>query len=194
MFHYFENVRSAPGHEARIRFSADSVWDESNPWYRSREYVIGPEEQVPTDVLFLAGLDWRWLTPEQRMHSRVPIINLIQYLARPGDDGPLNRFLVHPAVRICVSPQIHERLEGTVPGPIFTVPVGLDLQRLPQPRPRGERDIDCVVVAIKVATLGRRIGAQLRKEGYRVLLVDQPLPEKSCWTRWRARASRSTCR
>ena len=67
VFHYFEHVRSAPAHEALIRFTADSVWDASNPWAGMRERVIAAaEERSRADVLFMAGMDWLALEPSAR--------------------------------------------------------------------------------------------------------------------------------
>jgi Glycosyl transferases group 1 len=180
VFHYFEHVRSSPLHDARIRFSPDSVWDASNPWSGLRETVIGPEQTVCADVLFLAGMDWRSLAPEQRAASRVPIVNLIQDFRPTRRTAPLHQFLAHPAIRICVSGEIQEALQNIagVAGPVFTVPIGIDLERLPAPRPAQQRDIDCLVLAVKDRELGRPIAERLGKAGYRVLLVDRPVPRE----------------
>jgi hypothetical protein len=178
VFHYFEHVRSSPSHDARIRFSPDSVWDATNPWSGLRETVVGPESETRADVLFLAGMDWRLLEPEQRATSRVPIVHLVQGLNDTPRKAPGHQFLAHPAIRICVSPEIQEALEDidAVAGPIFTVPIGVDLDRLPAARPAAERDIDCVVLAIKNPRAGRPIAERLTAAGQRVLLVDHPLP------------------
>jgi hypothetical protein len=178
VFQYFEHVRSSPSHEARIRFSSDSVWDATNPWWGLRETVIEPGEVVDADVLFLAGMDWRSLEPEQRAASSVPIVNLIQDFRHVRPDTPLHEFLAHPAIRICVSPEIRDELQsaGSVEGPIFTVPIGIDLERLPAARPAEQRDIDCAVLAIKDPPLGRRIAERITARGHRVLLVDRPMP------------------
>jgi len=180
VFHYFEHVRSSPSHEARIRFSPDSAWDSTNPWSRLRETVVGPEESVHADVLFLAGMDWLSLDPDQRAKSPVPIVNLIQDFRPTRKGAALHEFLGHPAIRICVSAQIEEALRdiGTVEGPIFTVPVGIDLASLPDGRAADERDIDCVVLAVKDRQLGGGIAGRLTAAGFRVLLVDSPLPRE----------------
>jgi Glycosyl transferases group 1 len=177
VFHYFEHVRSSPLHEARISFSADSLWDASNPWAGLRELVISPEDAAGADVRFLAGMDWTSLEPARRADSPVPILNLIQGFrhTRPGDAA--YEFLAHRAIRLCVSAEIEERLRslGFVQGPIFTVPIALDLEQLPAPRADRERDIDCVVLAVKDRDQGRSLARQLKRRGHRVLLVDQPL-------------------
>jgi hypothetical protein len=178
VFHYFEHVRSSPMHEARISFSADSLWDASNPWSQLRETVIPVEDAARADVLFLAGMDWRSLEPARRADSRVPIVNLVQGFrhTRPGDAA--YEFLAHRAIRLCVSAEIEERLRslGVVRGPIFTVPIALDLEQLPAPRAEDERDIDCVVLAVKDRQQGRSLAHRLERRGHRVLLVDRPLP------------------
>lgn len=180
VFHYFQHVRSSPRHEARIRFSPDSLWGPENPWYAYPEAVIGPGEEVKPDALFLAGMDWRSLTAEQRDAPPAPIVNLIQGFrhTRPGDAA--YEFLRHRAVRICVSAEIEQELRslGFVEGPIFTVPIGLDLDTLPAPRPVGEREIDCVVLAVKDRAAGRRLAKRLKKELDSVLLIDAPVPRE----------------
>jgi hypothetical protein len=178
VFHYFEHVRSSPPHEARIRFSPESVWDASNPWAGLREYVVAPEEAVVADVLFLAGVDWRTLTPAQRASPPAPVINLIQDFRPALGNGPLHEFLAHPAIRICVSAEIQDALERipAVNGPIFTVPIAIDLDQLPGARAAEARDVDCVVLAAKDPETGASIATNLTGRGYRVVLVDRPLP------------------
>ncbi len=192
VFHYFEHVRSSPSHQARIRFSPDSVWDESNPWRGAREAVIAPDEAVPADMLFLAGMDWRWLEPQQRAASSLPIVNLVQGFSAARGTNPRREFIGHPAIRICVSPEIQDALESTgeVAGPIFTNPIGVDLESLPAPRPPEERDIDCVVLAVKDPPLGREIADDLRAAGQRVLLVEHAMPRGELLAAWaRARVA-----
>jgi hypothetical protein len=177
VFHYFEHVRSSGTHDARISFSADSVWDASNPWSAMRETVIAPGEQCPADVLFLAGMDWRSLEPDRREHSPVPIVNLIQGFRHTRAGDPTREFLGHRAIRICIGAEVQDALERAgAQGPTFTVPIGIDLQRLPAARAPDERDIDCVVLAVKDPPLGRRIAERVRSRGYEVVLVDRPLP------------------
>jgi hypothetical protein len=178
VFHYFEHVRSSPAHEARISFSPDSLWDATNPWSGRREAVISSEEAARADVLFLAGMDWRSLAPARRADSPVPIVNLIQGFRHTRPDDAAFEFLSHRAIRLCVSAEIEQRLRslGSVPGPIFTVPIALDIERLPPARAAHERDIDCVVLAVKDRTHGRPLARRLKARGHRVVLVDRPLP------------------
>ncbi len=180
VFHYFEHVRSSLSHDARIRFSANSLWDASNPWFDLRETVLDRDEQPQADTLFLAGMDWQLLDPALRAHSPVPIVNLIQAVRHGREADPRHEFLRHRAIRICVSAEIHEMLEGlgTVAGPIFTIPIGVDLEQLPPARGAEERDIDCVVLAVKGVAMGKAIAKRLQKAGYRVLLVTRAIPRE----------------
>jgi hypothetical protein len=58
---YFQHVLSSPNYTAKVRFSADSVWDERNPWRDMRSDVIGPDTPANPDILFIGGTDWRRL-------------------------------------------------------------------------------------------------------------------------------------
>jgi hypothetical protein len=178
VFHYFEHVRSSSSHDARIRFTADSVFDEANPWSALRKSVVAPDEPLAADVLFLAGTDWRQLDPVQRADSPVPILNLIQGLSDSRRFAAMHEFIGNRAIRICVSPEIQEGLEATgkARGPVLTVPIGLDLEALPAPRPAAERDIDCMVLGVKDPRSARSIARKLERDGGRVLLVERPLP------------------
>jgi Glycosyl transferases group 1 len=179
VFHYYEHVRSSSRFEARIRFTSDTVWDASNPWIgldeTERELVT--DELPAADVMFLGSEDWEALTPEQRDVPPCPIVNLIQYMPRAWLTGRMNKFLGQPAVRICVTSEIQEELQSTnaVRGPILTVPIGVDLERLPPPRPPEQRDLDCVVLALKHPRAGQKVAERLSAAGHSVWLVAGPV-------------------
>jgi hypothetical protein len=179
-------VRSSERHTALVRFTADSVWDPTNPWTAAREHVISEDDDVDFDVLFLSGIDWRGMIPiEERDEYRRPIVNLVQHVWHACPNDPLNRhrFLPHKAIRICVSPQIDKAITrtGRVRGPVFTIPEGLDLDALAtmaDASPPAGRDIDILVGANKVPDLGHRLAARLRREGRTVELVDERIPRR----------------
>jgi hypothetical protein len=180
VFHYFEHVRNSPAHEARIRFTPDSVWDAGNPWSGLRELVVEPDQVIRADVLFLAGLDWNRLEPEQRARPPVPVINLIQGVRHADPGSATYKCLGYPAIRICCTPQTREAVEdtGLVNGPILTVPLGIDLELLPPPLPAQERDLECVVLAIKDPPLGQLTAERIRSAGHEVVLIDEHLPRE----------------
>ncbi len=174
VFHYFEHVRSSPSHEARIRFSDDSVWNETNPWSGLRELVVREHEPLAADVLFLAGTDWRFIEPAQRARSPVPIVNLVQDFRFERGHVQLREFLAHRAIRVCVTPELEQAVRAAgATGPVLTVPVGVDLAAMPQQLARDQRDLDCVVLATKDPRLGEQVAARVRKRGHGVLVVDR---------------------
>jgi glycosyltransferase involved in cell wall biosynthesis len=174
-------VRSSGRHTALVRFTADSTWDATNPWNDARDHVLGDEQEVDFDVLFLSGIDWRGMIPiEERDEYRRPIINLVQHVWHACPNDPLNRhrFLPHKAIRICVSPQITKAITrtGRVRGPVFTIPDGLDLSAVAEMAGAPDRDIDVLVAANKRPELGRAVAARLDGEGRMVRLVDERIP------------------
>ena len=164
-----------------MRFTATSTWDATNPWNAAREHVIGEDEEVDFDVLFLSGIDWRGVVPiDERAEYRRPVINLVQHVWHACPNDPMNRhrFLPHKAIRICVSPQITKAITrtGRVRGPVFTIPDGLDVDAVTRMAGPGERDLDVLVAANKRPELGRNLAARLRREGRTVELVEDRIP------------------
>jgi glycosyltransferase involved in cell wall biosynthesis len=174
VWQYFNHVRSSPDHRAVVRFTADSIWDETNPWQPVRQEVLPWEEPVNADILFVAGRDWRWLEPAHRAESPVPVINMLQHVLHASPEDPLGRrrFLPNKAIRICTSSEIAKAINATgiVRGPVFAIPAAIDLDEIGLvPRPPA-RDIDLLVLATKQAPLGRHLAARLEQPG-RVLDV-----------------------
>jgi Glycosyl transferases group 1 len=164
-----------------VRFTPESTWDATNPWNAAREHVLGMEEEVDFDVLFLSGVDWRGMVPiEERAEYRRPVINLVQHVWHACPNDPLNRhrFLPHKAIRICVGPQIAKAITrtGRVRGPVFTIPNALELDVVAGMAGTPDRDIDVLVAANKRPELGRAVAARLRREGRTVELVDERIP------------------
>jgi glycosyltransferase involved in cell wall biosynthesis len=152
------------------------VWDESNPWHQSQ--ALAPDQPSHPDILFLGGTDWRNLSQSERERSPVPILNLVQHVRHGFSGDPRYPFLRHRAIRICVSEQVAEsiRSTGTVEGPIFTIPNGLDHDRFPEPIPFAEKNLDFVIAALKQPGLGRRLSWLLWRPGRRIHLLTHPVP------------------
>ena len=180
VFHYFEHVRSSPSHRALIRFSEDSYWGPENPWYPFADAVLAPDDTTVGDIRFLAGMDWRAVPPQQREDPPVPVINLIQGFRHTRPQSPAFEFLRHRAIRLCVSPELEQALRelDDVRGPVITIPIGLDLERLPPARPVGGRELDCLVLAVKAPRLGGAVAEGLRRRGHEVMLVDKLVPRE----------------
>jgi hypothetical protein len=178
VWHYFNHVRSSPVHTAHVSFTRESVWDAGNPWAEARDSVVEQPERFDPDVVFLAGLDWIRVGPRARRRPRRPVINLVQHVRHAEPDDPRYGFLRHRAVRICVSHEVAEAIEGTgrVNGPVLTIPNGLDLDRLPAPAPPAARDIDLLVVATKQRERGAGLLPRLERTGRRAHLLGDPVP------------------
>jgi glycosyltransferase involved in cell wall biosynthesis len=164
-----------------VRFTPDSTWDATNPWNEARDHVLGVDDDVDFDVLFLSGVDWRGMIPiEERAEYGKPVINLVQHVWHACPNDPLNRhrFLPHKAIRICVGPQIAKAITrtGRVRGPVFTIPNALDLDYVAQMAGDPGRDIDVLVAANKRPDLGRSVAARLRAPGRTLELVDERIP------------------
>ena len=170
-------MRSSPSHTAHVRFSPESVWDATNPWNDARDGVVGADEEVDFDVLFLSGTDWRRVIPEeQRPRYSKPVINLIQHVRHADENDPLGRHMLlrHSAIRICVSAEVEQAIlaTGRVRGPVFTIPDAIDVAEVRRLAGAGPRDLDVLVAANKQPEMGRSIAQRLRAGGHDVRLID----------------------
>jgi hypothetical protein len=177
VWNYFNHVRAAPGHEASIAFTPDSVWTADNPWAGESSAITSLTDIAEPDVLFLEGLDWLLLDGRWDPHgSPAPVINLIQNTKHARPDNVRHEFLRYPAIRICVSQDVADAIiaTGEVNGPTLTIPSGIDLEVLPEPLPMHARNVDVLVAALKRPELGREVAQRLQRDDRRVdLLVDQ---------------------
>jgi glycosyltransferase involved in cell wall biosynthesis len=195
VWHYFNHVLASEHHRPLIRFSEDSVWDESNPWRGLEDHVVGAGEDVEAlrpDVLFLSGIDWLNLSPEQRRSSPVPIFNLIQGLRShtvPSAAG--YEFVGERAIRISVSAELTQALQhdGRVNGPLVTIPNAIDVDEVVSAGRHTERDTDLLIVATKTRPypfvpgvldwppdFARRLLPRLEQPGRRIHVIDRQLP------------------
>jgi glycosyltransferase involved in cell wall biosynthesis len=188
---YFNHVLATPGWNAFVRFSEGSVWDETNPWRDALDHVIGSEDAIDPDAYFVSGVDWRQIQPAIRRECPVPVINLVQAVkhACPNDLLLRYRFLPHKAIRICVSPEVEMAINGTgtVRGPTFVVPNGIDLDAVEGFVKDGERDVDLVIAANKDPELGARLAQRLSSPGRAVQLLDTRIPRAELLS-WIARS------
>jgi hypothetical protein len=144
---YFNHVRHSGTHRAHIRFTPESRWDESNPWWSLRDELDSWRSITP-DVLFLEGTDWDVIDAGARACCPYPVLNLIQGVRHADPAHRRYAYLEHKAVRICVSEEVKQAILATerVRGPVFTIPIGLDLPELSSPRaPRH----DVVIAGLK---------------------------------------------
>ena len=177
---YFCHVAASGDHEARICFSPGTLWDESNPWLALRNAAQAAWCDVRPDVYFLGGLDWNVMDAAQRDAGSVPVINLVQNVRHGWPDDPRFAFLRHRAVRICVGEEIRASIAATgrVNGPVFVIPLGLDLGPRTAPPEGAAHDIDLLIAALKQPALGAQLAQSLRRPGRRVELSDTLRPRR----------------
>lgn len=179
VWHYFNHVQHATGYRPLIAFSADTLWDSTNPWRPMRDEALPAWNPEQADILFLAGMDWTILSETQRCSFPKPVINLIQHVRHADPDQPLYQYLTHRAIRICVSEPVAEALQATrrVNGPLFTIPNGIEPveQSLPV-RLREARDLDVLIVGIKQPALAATLDSALKTTNLRVRTLTEPVP------------------
>ena len=118
---YFGHIASSGTHEPRVWFTDDTRWDSSNPWCDARASVVDEPTEVRPDALFLAGLDWRFLTREQRERGVVPVVNLVQHIRHADPADERFEFLRHRAVRVCVSREVADAVSAAgANGPVVS--------------------------------------------------------------------------
>ena len=179
VWHYFNHVRHSIHHQPLIAFSADTVWNDTNPWFPIRDQALATWNAEQADIFFLAGMDWSVLSEAQRRSPPKPIINLIQHVRHADPREPLFRFLSHRAVRICVSEPVAEALRAAkqINGPLFTIPNGMDSDELPrQLKPWETRDLDILIVGIKQPALATEILGHFKTFDQRVEALTHSIP------------------
>ena len=80
-------------------------------------------------MLFLAGVDWRYLFGSGLEALANPRINLIQHVRHAHENTELHRYLSERAIRICVSQEVADAISATgrTNGPVLTIPNGIDV-------------------------------------------------------------------
>ena len=123
-----------PGFAPRISFSAEpsneSLARERRQLWPAGDGAIAERwEPDSRDVLFLAGVDWRYLAGSGLETLANPRINLVQSIQHAREDMELYRYLSQRAVRICVSQEVADAISATgrTNGPVLTIPNGIDV-------------------------------------------------------------------
>ena len=168
IWEYFNHVLSSPDFTPRIGFSPKTRWDESNPWWEAREYVVDDWDAVRPDIFFVAGRDWARLDQHPRADDGIPVVNLLQHVRHADPEGNRYEFLSRRAVRLCVSEVVADavRATGVAQGPVMAIPISIDLSELPF-APASGRDIDVLIAGLKQPDLARELAARLSEDGRR---------------------------
>ena len=185
--HYFRHVADLPGFKRRIVFEGGSR-DPADVERRKGIWGVDASTSATRwapqgrDILFVGGVDWRYLLELRLDKLSVPRINLIQHVRHAHEGTELRTFLSQRAVRICVSPEVAEAIvkTGEVDGPVVAIPNGIDLPPF-DPAARGAlpwhaRPVDVLIVGYKRPELAREVGQHLRGNGMASDLATDFLP------------------
>ena len=170
--HYYDHVRHLPGYAPRISFTAEPGAlphpDQRRLWPPRKGAYADRWRPSRSDILFLAGQDWRYLMDNGFDALPNPRINLIQHVRHAHQGNELRDYLTQKAVRICVSEEVAEALRATgqVNGPLFTivngmgVPPAIRLHRFAADLlPRRRRSV--IVVGYKRPDLAKALSERL---------------------------------
>lgn len=172
VWHYFRHARDSASYRPAVHLTAASLRGEENPFDTGAAEIVAAWRPGDAAALFVAGLDWE-AVPEG---LAIPIVNLVQGVrhADPGD--PRRMFLPRRAVRICVSPEVAERIlaTGLVNGPVITIPNGVDV--VPAERPEQERPVPLLLAGWKRPERTRDVARALAARGIGVEVLDCRVP------------------
>lgn len=184
VWHYFNHLKKVEEWQPSIYFTANSVFDNTNPWYNESRLL----EWTPlnADSLFLAGLDWLSMPEEYRsgsssVYRHLPIVNLIQGLSHANKHDIKYDFLKNKAIRICVSKEVEYALTETkmVNGPIFTIENGIDIDQIPRKKDVSEKDIDFLILGLKNPELAYLIEKNITHSFENVVCLSTLIPRDS---------------
>lgn len=177
---YYQHVLASGRYKARIVFSPQSTWDDSNPW--AFDQIEKPTRWVGgmPGAFFLGAYDWDWLPRRYRERSPVPVLNLIQHVDHAKRRGRRYEALRRPAIRICVGKPVADAIQATgqVRGPVHVIQNGVDTTALATFR-QAERTTDLLIVATKNPGLGLRIGQQLSGHAETIQVHAHYLPRRA---------------
>lgn len=174
---YFNHLLASPQFTPKIAFSPRSRWDEANPWWNVKEYVIDSWDSVRPDVFFVAGRDWLMLDGHPHARADIPVVNFIQHVRHADPNSTRFEFLSRKAIRICVSEEVARALRetGRTQGPMTVIPNSVDLEELPAFN--GEiRDVDVLIAALKQPLLGEALERRLKRRDRRIKVLSELLP------------------
>jgi len=162
VWHYFNHVLASEAYAPRIAFTPDSKWDATNPWNGAKQYICDWNPNA-ADALFLAGKDWEAVS---NLNAKQPVVNLIQHPRHANPDDKVSGFLRNRAIRICVSQQVADAINGTgkVNGPVFVIPNALDTSGFPMIPDQTERPIQVLLCGLKAPDLAREIDRRLQAD------------------------------
>ena len=177
--HYFGHVTRMPGFTPRVTFSGEPA---TQALARQRLELWPPGDEGAAmrwapgedDVLFVAGVDWRYLADGSFDALPNPRVNLIQHVRHAHEGSELYGYLAYKAVRICVSQEVADAISATgrVNGPVLAIPNGIEALAAGQFGGASESERRPVVIAgYKEPALARKLAGCLEERGVAHLLL-----------------------
>ena len=140
--------------------------------------VVARWEPGPRDVLFVEGVDWRFLARCGLENVTIPRINLIQGIQHVHEGTERYGYLVERAIRVCVSQEVADAIAATgrTRGPILTIPNGTDVTPFEpagegSPAGHAKRHFAVTVLGYKSPDLAAALSERLHAEGIDPLLL-----------------------
>jgi len=175
---YYNHVKAFLNFIPQIYFSAESVWDPSNPWLKEKDQTLKNWRLEDADILFLAGMDWQILDRNKAKSYQRPIINLIQNVRHAEINDVRYEFLTNKAIRICVSNDIYNALLGNshINGPIFVIQACLEFDSFPKTNASDKRNIDILIAGLKNPELAKILEERLKSKNINIKTLTVPVP------------------
>ena len=179
VWHYFCHLLESARFRPEIYLTSRSQLDAENPWIANNVPLLRSWNPKPSDIVFLAGLDWMRLPdPSCLADSRVTIVNLVQSTRHADSRDPRFAFLRCFANRICVSEEIRNavRATGLANGPMWTVRAATDLEAEGQSSFVAPRVTRLLIAGSKNPEFGKRLSDRLTELSISHCLLTQQLP------------------
>ena len=180
--HYFDHVLRMPGFAPKITFSGELLNESHEARSRRQLWPAGENgaaarwEPGRRDVLFLSGMDWRYLIGSGLEALANPRINLVQGIRHAHEGTEFYHYLAQKAVRICVSQEVADAISATgrANGPVLTIPNGTDCRSgQSSPAAYEARARSITIAGYKRPELARALSRRLDEEHIDHLLVTQ---------------------
>ena len=179
--HYYGHVACTPGFRPKITFTGETptgtlAMERKELWPPGATGAAGRWTPEPDDVLFLAGVDWRYLCGEGLDSLPNPRINLVQHVRHAHAGTELYGYLANRAVRICVSREVADAISATgrANGPVLAIPNGIETLSIPDCAiaPEAER-VPVLIAGYKEPGLARALAERLSAMGIEYLLLTE---------------------
>ena len=180
--HYVRHTADMAGFVAKITFTGaadnDALECERLALWPPNEFGHAARWDPQTgDILFLAGLDWRYLSKGGYDSLPNPRINLIQGVRHAEAGTELYEYLALKAVRICVSQQVADAIcaTGRVNGPVIAISNGIEALSITSKSTR----LPVTIVGYKDPELAQALANRLTVMGIENRSLTEFIPRES---------------